>query len=82
MSEFNTALERYGKASCEAFTADREVSELKKQLRGKKEVSLTDVYRLASLRKRLGELKITEQELLANYISDAAGIEIAALKIK
>jgi hypothetical protein len=81
MPEFNTALERYGKASCDAFTAKREVYELKEKLRGKKEVSLTDVYELAFLRKRLGELKITEQESLADYINTATGIDLAALKI-
>lgn len=82
MPEFNTALERYGKASCDVFTADREVSELKQELRGKEEVSLTEVYKLASLRKRLGELKRTEQKSLVDYINTATGIDLAALKIK
>jgi hypothetical protein len=54
---------------------------LKEKLRGKKGVSLTDVYELAFLRKRLGELKITEQESLADYINTATGIDLAALKI-
>lgn len=81
MPEFNTALEKYGKASCDAFTADREVSELKNELLEKEEVLPAEVYKLASLRKRLGELKRTEQKSLADYINDAAGAEIAALKI-
>lgn len=82
MPEFNTALEQYGKASCDAFTADRKVSALKNELLGKEEVSPVEVYRLASLRRSLDEKKRLEKESLSDYIETATGIDLAALKIK